>query len=116
MSLSVAGPTSGVFFAGNDQAWIFTVSLDGEDVDLDDMVCRFSMARPGGFAAVLSTEDTTPTATATVNDDSTFTITASAENTAFLLGTYEYQAQVENADGEKTNVLHGYFTFKQNII
>jgi hypothetical protein len=119
MALALTGPISGVFFAGNDYSWEFTVSLEGALVDLSGMTCRFVMARPGGFAPVISTEDTVPTAVATIGTPSTdgiFYISVSNADSADLLGTYEYQAQVENGMDHKSNILHGYFTFKQNLI
>lgn len=119
MSLTLAGPVSGVFFSGNDHAWDFTVTIDGVAVDIGSMTCKFVMKRPGFPDSVLSTEDTVPTAVATIGSPSTngvFTITVENAATIDLLGTYQYQAQVENGAGEKSNILHGYFTFKENII
>lgn len=117
MNLELAGPISGHFFAGNDYEWEFTVTRDGAAVDITGMTCRFTMKRPRGSAYVRSTQDSPATATATVTDgpNGVFVVAAGDDDNE-LLGTYEYQAQIEDSSGNRSNVLHGYFTFKRNIV
>lgn len=118
MSLSLAGPISGVFFAGNDQSWQFTVTRDGVAVTITGMTLRFVMARRPGATAALSSETSPATVTCSIVTAASgiWKAVVTAANTAGLLGTYQYQAQVEDGSGAKSNVLHGYFTFKQNMV
>jgi hypothetical protein len=118
MTLQVAGPTSGVFFAANDQSWQFTVTRDGVAVDITGMTLRFAMARRPGVTPALTSEGGTPTVTcsAVTAASGIWKAVASAANTAQLRGTYQYQAQVQDGTGKKSNVLYGYFTFKPNLL
>lgn len=118
MSLEISGPTSGVFFEDNDLQWEFTVTLDGAAVDVSGMIFRFVMQRQGFATPVLTTEGVSPNATAAESDpeNGKFTISVDADDTDDLYGTYEYQAQVEDGLGDKSNIMFGYFTFKPNLI
>jgi len=118
MALELAGPISGTFFAGNHRAWVFSVTQDGVAVNISGATGRFVMARKPGSDAALSTESSPQTVTASITDAAAgeFTVSVSADNTQNLLGTYLYQAQIEDSSGNKSNVLHGYFTFKKNMI
>jgi hypothetical protein len=118
MSLAVAGPTSGVFFAGNDRSLEFTVTVDGAPVDITGMILRFVMARRPGAAPVLSSEGSAATVVCSIVTAASgiWKAVIAAEDTEDLFGTYQYQAQVEDGSGAKSNVLFGYFTFKPNLI
>jgi hypothetical protein len=116
--MELSGPVSGHFFAGNDHEWEFTVTEDSVAVDITGMTFRFVMARRPGGTDVLSTESSPVTAVAAESTPLTgkFTITVTNADTESLLGTYQFQAQVEDLSGNKSNVLHGYYTFKANMI
>lgn len=118
MSLAVAGPISGVFFAGNDQSWQFTVTRDGVAVDITGMTLRFVMARRPGVTPVLTSEapSANVTCSAVTASSGIWKAVVTALATASLQGTYQYQAQVQDGAGAKSNVLHGYFTFKPNLL
>jgi hypothetical protein len=113
--MELSGPVSGHFFAGNDHVWEFTVTEDDVAVNVTGMTFRFVMSRG---TAVLSTESDPVTAVAAESTPlaGKFTITVANTNTVGLIGTYEFQAQVEDLSGNKSNVLHGYYTFKENLI
>ena len=116
--MELAGPASGVFFAGNDNTVTFTVTVDGTAIDIEGMTFRFVMARTPVATAALSTEVSPATATAAESDaeNGEFDVSWTDTDSAALIGTYQYQAQVEDLSGNKSNVLHGYFTFKENMI
>lgn len=118
MAFDIAGPAGGVFFAGNDLELVFTVTIDGAVVDISNAIARFAMSRTWGSSLVISTEPPLSNAMATLTDETNgeFTVTIDGVDTSALFGTYMYQAQVEDAAGDRTNVLHGWFTFKENII
>ena len=114
--MELSGPVSGHFFAGNDHVWEFTVTEDDVAVDITGMTFRFVMARSASVTAVLSTEDATAVAAESTPAAGKFTITVTDVNTEGLSGTYLFQAQVEDLSGDRSNVLHGYYTFKENMI
>lgn len=118
MSLVLAGPVSGVFFAGNDQSWQFTVTRDGAAVDISGMTLHFVLTRKPGATAVLSDQapQSNVTCSAVTPASGIWKAVVTAAVAAGLLGTYLYQAQVIDGSGAKSNVLHGWFTFKANVV
>lgn len=118
MALQVSGPVSGEFFAGNDFSWTFTVTRDGAPVDITFMTPRFAMARKVGSPLVLTSQGATPNVTCSIisGPAGTYKAEVAAGDTVDLYDTYLYQTQVEDGSAQKSNVLHGYFTFKKNIV
>lgn len=106
-----------MFFAGNDQSWQFTVARDGAAVDITGMTLRFALARKPGATAVLSSEAPVSNVTCSIVTAASgvWKAVVAAAATAGLQGTYQYQAQVQDGSGAKSNVLYGYFTFKPNL-
>jgi hypothetical protein len=110
--ISLVGPESGEFIAGNDHAWTFDVQSDGEPLDLTGMTCRFVMGRDG-YADALSTESSPPTAVATVDSPpNSFTVEVAHADTQPLIGSYPWQAQVIDLQLNRSAVLRGWFTFR----
>jgi hypothetical protein len=63
---------------------------------------------------VLSTEDST--AIGEVSDADSVLITVQDEDTAELLGTYQYEVELEDSGGGKSKAAWGYLTFKPGLI
>ena len=111
---TLAGPISGNFFAGNDIELAFTVSVDGNPVDITGAITRFTLARDQYTIPVLVSADVDFSMGEAAQGK--FQVFASAEDTEGLNGTYLYQAQVQDGSGNISNVLHGWFTFLPNIV
>src|SRR5688572_6225047 len=107
------------YAAGDDLLLKFTVTVNGEVVDLTGMTITFVAARRIGFSAVISTEDTTPTATLVESDtgylidpeQGTYGISIEGAVTQNLSGTYEFQSRVTDGSGAVATVARGYLTF-----
>jgi len=99
--------------AGDDVLLEFTVTRDGEPLSLSGMTPRFVAARKAGAAAAVSTEADPPTATATVTNlaGGVYQVAIDDAVTAELLGTYEWQSEIEDANGDVQTVARGYLTF-----
>jgi hypothetical protein len=103
------------YVAGNDILLEFAVT-DEEDVvaDISDFTVSFVVARDGAVA--LSTNESTAIALVTDGTEGLFTVSVNATDTEDLLGTYPFQAQLQDELGELTTVARGFITFTQNLL
>lgn len=107
------------FFAGTDIELEFTVTdAVGDPVNIAGMDIAFVVRRDTASEAALSTEGSSPTATATITSSSggVFRVTAGAEDTESLIGTYRFQAQIMDGQGNKSTVSRGFITFAGSLI
>jgi hypothetical protein len=104
--------------AGNDLLLEFTVSRDGEAVDINGMTIRFVVRRTYDSDPVLTTEggDANAAVTLTAPMGGVFTVGADADATAGLSGTYRFEAQVEDGSDAKQTVARGFITFEPSLI
>lgn len=111
---TIAGPASGIFFAGDDIELTFTVTVDGEPVDITGAIARFSLARDATAPPVLVTADV-----GIILGDPTngiYQVSVDGTDTTGLDGTYLYQSSVQDGNGNVSTVLHGWFTFLPSIV
>lgn len=115
---ATASPASLAFDAGDDVLIEFTVSRDGAAVDITGMTPRFVAKRRVGQDAVASTEDSPATATATLTTPSSglFTVAIDAADTEELSGTYRFEAELVDGNGDKQSVARGFLTFRRNLL
>ena len=79
----------------------------GDPVNLTDFTFQFALVRPGDTAPLVSTEVSPPTVETEATDveGGLWEARVTAVDSAVLRGTYEYQAQVIDANGLRGNVL-----------
>ena len=99
--------------AGNSVKLEFTVVDEGGNaVDISPDVIRFVLSK--GQETVITSDDvatiTRPQASA-----GTFVVSIADESTQELLGTYLFQAEVEDTVGDRATVARGYITFSENL-
>lgn len=104
------------FIAGTDVVLEFTVTDGSDPVNLSGMDIAFAAGRDG--TNVLSTEESSPTATVTVTDavGGVFRIAADASDTEALSGTYRFLVQITDGQGVKNPVARGFLTFSENLL
>lgn len=102
--------------AGNKFEPRFTVTREGEVVDIGQMTPHFALTDIRGTNTFASTEDETAEATITDGEAGEFTTTVAGDITADLLGTYRWQADLEDALGDVETVARGFVTFIQDLI
>jgi hypothetical protein len=104
------------YVAGTDITLEFTVT------DQDDVAANIAGATPhfaaarAGEAVALSTEDVTAIATITSAATGVFQVSIDAADTEDLLGTYRFQAQIEDASGDISTVARGFLTFTESLL
>lgn len=107
---------SRTYAAGDDLTLEFTVTdADGDAVNITGFTAKFAMARRVGDTAVLSTEDSPATATASLTSPASgiYTIAIDKDDTEDLRGTYYFESDVVDGSGDESTVARGYLTFKQ---
>lgn len=104
------------YVAGNDITLEFAVTNeDGDPANIGGATPRFVVARVGEDA-IISTEDATATAVITSASSGLFEVSIDAVQTVGLVGTYRFQAQIEDASGDIATVSRGFMTFRENLL
>lgn len=104
------------YVAGTDITLEFTVTdEDDEAANIAGATPRFAVAR-AGEEAVLSTEDETAVAAVTSAATGVFQVSIDAADTVDLIGTYRFQADIEDASGDIATVARGFMTFRANLL
>lgn len=85
------------------------------DGDITGAVVRFWAAREAGDTPVLTTEGSTPNVQGVVTASPDFQILAADEDTEDLRGTYAYEVELEDVQGNKTKAARGYLTFLSQV-
>lgn len=112
----IVAPISRTYAAGDDLSLQFTVTdADGNAVNITGFTARFVIARRRGDTAVVSTEASPATATATLTTPASgiYTVTIDKTVTANLAGTYYFESEIEDGSGDESTVARGWLTFKQ---
>lgn len=109
------------YVAGDDVLLRFAVvDENGDPANLTGTDVRFAAVkaeRPQPAAAI-STESSPSTAIVTVTDltGGLFEVDIDALDTADLLGTYRFEAELTDASGDVATVGRGHITFKRGIV
>lgn len=116
ISMDLAESVSLRYVAGNSIDLEFTATRDGEPAPIGGVIARFVLSKNGTPA--VSTEDSDHSAVATLTDAGSgiFTVTVAAQYTQALLGTYQFQAELEDALGGIATVSRGFITFDRNLL
>lgn len=85
------------------------------DGNITGATVRFWAARERGGTVVLSTEPPLSNVVGSVLASPNFRIVAADEVTENLLGTYAYDVELEDVQGNKTYAAHGYLTFMKQV-
>lgn len=112
--MELAGPTSAEFVAGDDRVLAFTVTQDGQAVDVSTgFTFKFALSRKPGGTVIIGTEISPANAVGApkAGTSNAFEISIGAAATAGLRGTYAFQALAEGG-GVRSTVLHGWFSFR----
>jgi hypothetical protein len=106
------------FVAGDDLLLEFTVTRDDVAVNITGMTARFVVARRPGETAVLSTEASPATATASLTTPASgiFRVAIDGANSSALRGTYQFEAEIEDGSGDISTVARGFVTFEAPLI
>lgn len=103
------------YVAGNDITLEFAVTdEDGNVANITGATPSFTVRRVGRDA-VLSTEDATAIAVITSAAGGLFRVSIDAADTTELIGTYRFQAEIEDASGDISTVSRGFVTFRENL-
>jgi hypothetical protein len=105
--------------AGDDLVLGFTVTDENGNVaDITGAICRFEVARTVVAEPVLSTETSPPTAEAEVTNPTggAFEVRAEGSATDDFVGSYVWEAEVEDLSGGKSTVAQGLITFDRQLI
>lgn len=103
------------FISGNSIVLEFFVTDHDENpVDITPDTVRFAIAR--GLSKVVSSDDSGVTVDLTEASQGKFKVRIPDESTSGLLGTYKYQAEIEDVSGDKATVASGYITFRENVL
>lgn len=113
--MSLAASVSLQYIAGNTVELEFAVTDENDQpaIIAGDTV-RFVIADNSG--PVLSTDDESVTATITNPSGGIFRIEIDEALTEPLLGTYRFQAQLEDVSGDVATVSRGFITFSKNLL
>ena len=102
-------PQSFTFAAGES----FILDFDVDQV-ITGMTVRFAAKRNSLATAVLSTAGATASASITGTQECRITVVD--ENTENLLGTYRYSVEIEDGNGDKSEVAFGFLTFTPSMV
>lgn len=115
----LVGAASLSYMAGDDLLLQFTViDSDGDAIDITGMMVRFAISRTISGTAVISTEASPATATASLTTPASgiFTVAIDGSDTDALSGTYRFECEIEDSSGDKSTVARGFVTFAANLI
>lgn len=104
------------YVAGTDITLEFTVTDEADEAaNIAGATPSFAIAR-AGEDAVVSTEGGTAAAVVTSAATGVFQVSINAVDTEGLLGTYRFQADIEDASGDIATVARGFMTFRASLI
>lgn len=115
--MSLSSSVSLHYVAGNTVTLEFAVTDENDDAaSIAGDTIRFILV-DSDSQIVLSTEESGSSVTTEATNPSggIFTVTIEDESTAALSGTYRFQAELEDALGDKTTVARGFLTFSPNL-
>ena len=109
----------GEYTAGDD--FLLTVTVvdeNGDAVNISGATCRFTLTPWFKRTAVVSTEVTPATATATITSEAggIYTVAIAAADTEDLLGVYYVESEVEDSAGDIVTVHRGQITILRNRV
>ena len=119
--MAIAATRSFDYIAGDDIRLSFAVTdLEGVPADIDGVDIRVAICDVETHEVILSTEGGSPGGSietdVTDADYGLFDATVAGQHTADLIGTYEWQAKIDDTDTATATVGQGFITFSRSLL
>jgi len=115
----IRASTTLAYVAGDDILLEFTVTdQDGAVAIITGDTVRFAIARKPGHTPILTSESSPTTVTPTITNGAggVFQVAIDKTGTSGLLGTYHWDAELEDATGDVSTVSRGWIVFEPEVV